>query len=60
MSGNGLIVGTFGTKPLILGTAAQNRLTLAGDGKIGLGGVANPSQPLHTLTEPISAPAVNG
>ncbi len=47
VQGNGLIVGTLGTKPLIFGTAAQNRLTLAGDGKIGLGGVANPSQPLQ-------------
>ena len=47
VQGNGLIIGTFPATPLILGTASQNRLTIASDGKIGLGGVVGPTQPLQ-------------
>jgi hypothetical protein len=47
VDGNGLIIGTNGAKPLILGTAATNRLTIAGTGQIGLGGVFSPTQPLQ-------------
>ncbi len=47
VQGNGLIVGTNSAKPLILGTAATNRVFIASDGLIGLGNKTNPAHPLH-------------
>jgi len=37
VSGNGLILGTLGGTPLILGTGATRRLTILADGKVGIG-----------------------
>lgn len=49
VSGNGLAIGTLAATPLILGTNSANRLTILGNGNIGLG-VAAPVHPLQTST----------
>ncbi|MEW6210064.1 MAG: tail fiber domain-containing protein [Acidobacteriota bacterium] len=46
-AGNGLVVGTFTSIPLILGTNSLNRIHIAADGNIGLGGLTTPTNPLH-------------
>lgn len=38
VSGNGLILGTLGNTPLILGTNSANRLTIAGNGDVSVPG----------------------
>ncbi|HYC62735.1 MAG TPA: hypothetical protein VEK79_24550 [Thermoanaerobaculia bacterium] len=40
VSGSGLILGTLGGTPLVLGTGATARITILGDGKIGVGTAA--------------------
>ena len=40
VSGNGLILGTLGATPLILGTATTNRVHISGTGNVGIGMIA--------------------
>lgn len=43
VSGNGLVLGTLGATPLVLGTSATQRVHISAAGNVGIGGVANPS-----------------
>lgn len=46
VSGNGLAIGTLGGTPLVLGTSSLARITILGDGKVGIG-VAAPTEALE-------------
>lgn len=46
-AGNGLILGTLGSAPMILGTNSANRMTIVAGGNIGFGGQAAPAHPIH-------------
>ncbi|HSF38410.1 MAG TPA: hypothetical protein VLT87_01380 [Thermoanaerobaculia bacterium] len=46
LDGNGLIIGTLGSKPLILGTSSTNRVHITAAGSVGIG-TTSPTSLLH-------------
>jgi hypothetical protein len=46
VAGNGLIVGTLGATPLVLGTNSANRIHITGGGNVGVG-TTTPTNPLQ-------------
>jgi len=46
VAGNGLLLGSFGNVPVILGTNSLNRVHISGGGNVGIG-TASPTERLH-------------